>query len=174
MKVKVHFANFVVYILCILKCLFSSYQVNLSDICYFLTHLKYMTWNRVWTDLSHGEFFRQNPEISDETETEMLNTSFSVELTDGKNNHTEVCYTLRLFNNGDCVYEFVNHFQILFQDSQLLRCFICKKVVNAIIKRVNKKLQKVKMFTYLKFSLTLLLLFLFLMFLQCLKCCAVQ
>lgn len=43
----------------------------------------------VWTDLLQGEFFQQTPETRNETE--MLNMSFSVELTHRKNNRTEVC-----------------------------------------------------------------------------------
>ncbi|MCI4382314.1 hypothetical protein PGIGA_G00013440 [Pangasianodon gigas] len=68
------------------------------------------------SDLLHCEFFPQNPQIPDETETGMLIKSFSVETTHGKNNHTE--------------------------DSGFIKCFICKRAVNSVMKRINTRIQK--------------------------------
>ncbi|KAF7704788.1 hypothetical protein HF521_021860 [Silurus meridionalis] len=66
------------------------------------------------SDILHGEFFPQTTQP--QYETGMLQESYYVEMTHKKSNHTE--------------------------DSQFLKCFICKKVVNSIIKRLKRRIQK--------------------------------
>ncbi|KAI5102749.1 hypothetical protein C0J45_8101 [Silurus meridionalis] len=77
--------------------------------------LTFGEWFNVSADILHGEFFPQTTQP--QYETGMLQESYYVEMTHKKSNHTE--------------------------DSQFLKCFICKKVVNSIIKRLKRRIQKV-------------------------------
>ncbi|KAK2843819.1 hypothetical protein Q7C36_012034 [Tachysurus vachellii] len=64
----------------------------------------------------HGEIFPQNPQTQDETETGMFHKSFFVDPRHGISNHTE--------------------------DLRFLKCAICKKIVNSIIKRVDRRIKE--------------------------------